>query len=425
MKNKSDLPYYLILLLLSPLLALISGIANFHKSSAKVCLVFFVSIFAFTLIMMPGKDSYTLSTNYKYHYSTLSLNDFINEVQEIATFKSPRLKGTGATADELYIPILSFIFSRFTENPKWLFILLGLVYGYFYVKSISLVNDELDHRKNYVIIILFIFFISWVTLNGINAPRNWTAAWVFFFGAFSYLKYQDKRYALIVMLAPIIHYGYVIISLPFFIYVFIKDVKYLYIIILCISFFTSTNYSLIEEPLKSTEMGEHKAQAYIEGDRWQENYNVEDNRSFHARYYRLGSDISIQVLFIFSLFTMGYISNKYHDNIQNGLAGIAILLLSLANVFSFIPVLNNRIFVNFGIFALAYLVRHYSKNFENFENYYWIVYLSTPTILLFVFTQYSQIGDFMDFRVLISPLLYCIIGSDPVSMKEFIRSLIL
>ncbi|MDZ7755188.1 hypothetical protein [Rhodohalobacter sp.] len=172
-------------------------------------------------------------------------------------------------------------------------------------------------------------------------------------------------------------------------------------------------------------MGEAKMQAYAIEDDGGDGFERVDTRSFHARYYLSTGKLIVQVLFIYALLFLGYLKGDNHDPLRTRLAGLAILMLSLANLSGFAPALQNRVFVNFGLFALAYLVLHYSKLNPSPGLHRNIVYVALPGILLFVFTQYSQNGDFMDFRVLFSPLMYPFLGDDPVSMKEFIRSLLL
>jgi hypothetical protein len=182
---------------------------------------------------------------------------------------------------------------------------------------------------------------------------------------------------------------------------------------------------MIEPYLTSTGLGEAKMQAYVEDDEvGGPRFSTVDNRSFHAKYYRYAADRIIQVLFIYALLFMGYMKNNNHDKLRTGLAGLGILMLSMANMVGFAQVLRNRVFVNFGLYALAYLVLHYSVLRPPPGIQRNLVYIATPGILLFVFTQYSQIGDFMDFRAFVSPLVYPLLGDDPVSVKEFIRSIL-
>jgi hypothetical protein len=421
MDNRNHIIYYLVLFLISPVLAVIAAMANFRNRNARVTLILFVAAFGYTLIIRPGSDGSRQAMNFAEYWQLMSFDQFQYLLGDIIMLKGG--KHLGSHADELYLPVLSYTLAQFTANPAWLFFAAGLVYGYFFIRGISLVYSDMHRNWNIVLLILFLFFISWKNLEGLNSIRNWTGAWCFFNGAYLYLKTRNINYILLVLLAPMFHSAYLVITLPFFAYLVIGDRRYMLMGILIFSYIFSTTSELIEPYLTSTGLGEAKMQAYISEDEGGE-FITEDSRSFHVRWYRFLSDWIIQGLFIYSLLFMGFLRGENHDPFRARLAGFAILMLSMANLSTFAPVLQNRVFVNFGLYALAYLVLHYSwlnpppglrRN---------IVFIAFPGILLFMFTQYSQIGDFMDFRTFLSPLTYPFLGDDPVSIKEFIRSLL-
>ncbi len=423
MDNRHHLFYYLVLFLISPVLSVVAAMANFGQKNARLTLVLFVAAFGYTLILRPGADSYSHAVNFVNSYSYMSFAEFQEIMISIITLGGGKPYGAGG--DELYVPILLYTLSQFTTSSSILFLFAGLVYGYFFIRGISLVYSDMQRNWNIVLLVLFIFFISWRNLEGLNSIRNWTGAWIFFNGAYLYLKTRNPNYILLVMLAPMFHFGYLLITLPFYAYLVIGDRKYVLVGILLASFMMTASTGFIEPYLTSTELGETKMQAYAIDEDRSTDFEVVDERSFHARNYRTVSDLIIQGLFIYALLFMGFMRNENHDPLRTRLAGLAILMLSLANLSSFAPVVQNRVFVNFGLFALAYLVLHFSKLHPPPGMHRNIVYITIPGILLFLFTQYSQIGDFMDFRVLVSPLTYPFLGDDPVSMKEFIRSLLL
>jgi hypothetical protein len=421
MDNRNHIVYYLILFLISPVLSVIAAMANFKNKNARVTLILFVAAFGFTIIMRPGSDGSRQAMNFAEYWQLMSFDQFQYLISEIITLNGG--KHLGSHADELYLPILSYTLAQFTANPSWLFFTAGLVYGYFFIRGISLVYSDMHRNWNIVLLILFIFFITWKNLEGLNSIRNWTGAWCFFNGAYLYLKTRNINYILLVMLAPMFHAAYLVITLPFYAYLVIGDRKYVLMGILIFTYLFSTSSELIEPYLAGTGLGEAKIDAYVEDG--EVGFAEEDNRSFHVRWYRFTSDLIIQGLFIYSMLFMGFMKGENHDPFRTRLAGFSILMLSLANLSGFAPVLQNRVFVNFGLYALAYLVLHYSQLSPLSGLRRNIVYIAFPGILLFMFTQYSQIGDFMDFKLLISPLLYPFVGDDPVSMKEFIRSFIL
>ncbi len=418
MDNRNHIVYYLALFLISPVLAVIAAMANFRNKNARVTMILFVAAFGYTLILTPGKDSYTHTINFLEFYQYIDFSQFISELQSVAAFK-----GSSTHSDEPFLIVVSYFLAQFTDDPSWLFFLVGLIYGYFFINGVSLVYSEVHRNWNIVLIILFVFFLSWKSFEGINSIRNWTAAWIYFNGAFLYLKTGNKKYILLVIAAPLFHFAYIVITLPFFAWYVLRDRRYFYISLLAVSYIFSVGVDILEPYMRMTELGETKLRQYS-ADPLELEEQGSRERSFHAQYYMRAGNWSLRIIFIYAILMLGYLKARNHDSFQSALGSLSILMLTFANLVTFSPVLQNRLSVNFGLFAFAYLIRLYSMREEPVPLNNGVVYLCIPAILLFIFTQYSQIGDFMDFRVLISPLSYPFLGEDPVSMKEFIRSLI-
>ena len=419
--DRSLFPYFLVLFLISPVLALISGIASFRKRGAKLICLFFIGAYGYTFILNPGMDSHTMSLNFTEYFSYLAFEDFVQDLLSAFT-----LSNTGSTMDEPVFIVLTYSIAQFTNSTNVFFLVVSTFYGIFFLTAISIVYNEVEKNWNAVVVILFIFFISWVGLYGINAPRTYIGGWIYFCGAYLFIKTGDYKYILLVMFAPMVHFGYFAMTLPFFAYVVMKDLRYVYVAVLLVSFFATVGLNLFDPILTATELGETKAEIYT-GERW-ENRSGGDSftgeRSFHVQYYRTAGRWAINIMFIGSILFAGYLSGKHHDRLQTGLGSVAILMLSFSNFTTAIPALSGRTFTNFGLFALAYLVRLYSRPDEKLKAFHWVIYLCLPAILLFLLTQYSRIGDYMDFRVLVSPILYPFLGEDPVSIKEFIRGIL-
>lgn len=418
--DRSLFPYFLVLFLISPALALISGIASFRKKGAKLICLFFIGAYGYTFILNPGMDSYTMSLDFTEYYSLMSYDEFLQDMISILS-----ISGSGSTADEPFMAILSYLLAQFTASTNWLFLVVSIFYGFFFLKAVSIVFNEIDKNWNTAVVILFIFFISWVGIYGMNAPRTYIGGWIFFCGAYLYIKTGNYKYIFLVLLAPMVHFGYTAITLPFFAYVFMKDLRYVYVAVLLVSFIATAGLNLFEPVLTATELGQDKAEIYT-GERWENRGggSFTEERSFHAQYYRTAGRWAINIMFIGSILFAGYLTGKHHDRVQTGMGSVAILMLSFSNFTTVIPALSGRTFTSFGLFALAYLVRLYSRPNEKLKAFHWVIYLCLPAILLFLLTQYSRIGDYMDFRVLISPILYPFLGEDPISIKEFIRGIL-
>lgn len=417
-KDRSAFPFFLLLFFISPALALLSGMFNFKKRGAELIMVLFFSALGYSWIINPGMDSAAIVSSFENRYSIMSIKQFVNEIEIMFA-----LQAKWNTAQDLYLHIISYVLKEFTQDGKWLMTVLGMVFGFFYVKNARLLYEERKVKWDLITLTLFVFFISWVGVVGINAPRNYTGGMLFFFGAYSYLKTDKPIYLLLVLICPFVHFMYAAITIPFFAYVILKDRKYLYLAILAVSLIATTGVSELEPILTSTEFTENKARAYAGGE--DEPPSAFDRQgSFHVEYYRTAGAWAVMTIFFGAIFLGGYLKNKNHDRLQNGLAGTSILILSLSNFTTAVPAMSNRSFTYFGLFALAYLVRFFSQKETNNVYIRWIVYLCLPAIFLYLYTQYSRIGDFIDFRVLISPLFYPFIGDDPVSLKETLRILL-
>jgi hypothetical protein len=419
-KDRTLLPYFLILFMISPALALISGMFSFRQRGAKLTMLLFFGVLGYFWIIIPGMDSQKIISEFYDRYLVMSFSQFLYETELMITFKSDH-----TTANDPYLHFLQFLISTLTEQGKWMMFSLASVFGYFYVKNAWLVYEERNEGWNFVSLLLFIFFISWIGVIGINAPRNYTGGMLFFFGAYSYLKTGKVSCLILVAITPFFHFMYLAIAPCFFVYVVLKDRKYLYLGILVVSFVGTVGLTQLEPVLTSTEFSEDRMNLYT-GDNWEDGPpgSFETERSFHAKYYRAAGGWAITGIFFGVLFFGGYLKDRYHDRLQNGLAGTGILILSFSNFTTAVPAMSGRSFTYFGLFALAYLIRFFSFDRTDSKDLRWLVYLSLPAILLFLFTQNSRIGDFIDFRVLISPLFYPFLGEDPVSIKEFIRMLL-
>ncbi|PKD43267.1 EpsG family protein [Rhodohalobacter barkolensis] len=419
-KDRTLFPYFLILFMISPVLALISGMFSFRQRGAKLIMILFFGVLGYSWIINPGMDSHSIIENFQDRYLVMSFSQFLYETEMLIT-----LKGDDNIANDAYQHFLLYSISMITEQGKWVMFSLASIFGFFYVKNAWMVYKERKEEWDLVSLLLFIFFISWISVIGINAPRNYTGGMVFFFGAYSYLRTGKASYLVLVAMTPLFHFMYFAIAPCFFVYVFLKDRKYLYLGILAVSFVGTLGLAQLDPILTSTELTESRAEIYT-GENWEDGPpgTFETNKSFHAQYYREAGEWAITGIFFGVLFLGGYLKDKNHDQLQNGLAGTALLILSFSNFMTAIPALSGRSHIYFGLFALAYLVRFFSSNKIENKKLYWLVYLFLPAILLFLFTQFSRIGDYADFRVLVSPLLYPFIGDDPISMKEFIRTIL-
>ena len=424
--KKERFGYALLSFLITPILALFLIIGNYQSKFAKYIVVIFFGIFGFNIIFQPGFDGYRHSLNVERHYVGLSMGEFFDELANILMF-APESE----TNDDPYLHIISYISSFFSSGSSGLYLIAGLVYGYFFASGIQKVYLEIGHKWTFITILLFLIFLSWMSFNGLNSIRNWTAAWIFFNGAYAYFKTRKRKYILLILSTIFFHFAYALIIISFFVVLLIGRRPIIYLMLLIPSYFYNLDISQLQPFIGATQLSSSKFNAYSKNDdeisaRIESRTNP--NVAFHKAYFLKTKKYFSQLLFFVTLLLFGYFRKNYnHDYLLASLANIGIILIVLANISYYIPVFQNRLSINSGFYMMSYVVIVYSRfmiwarkdlNATIFKS---IVIVGIPVIGFLLYTNSTMIGNYTDIRMFISPLLYPFLGDESLSVKEFLR----
>ena len=395
--------------------------------NAKTILILFIGFFAGVLFLYEGHDGYRHIESFQLHYVGLSFDEFIDELVDICMLRPEE----GETNDDPYLHILSFTIGLFTSSKGIFFFIVGIIYGFFFINGVDRIFRHLRGRWGFYVTLFFFMFISWKSLEGINSIRNYTAAWCYFYGAVSFFQTKQRKYLLFVLVAPLIHFAYVVMTLPFYIILLLGNRNRVFLIILVVSFFANVSTDFLVNSLSKTELGKGKI-SYTADNYWQERVDrgvavAWEKQSFHARYYLVAVKYSLTILLIIALFSGGYWKNTGHDHFLTSIASMAVLLLIFANLFSISYVLNKRLFINGGLYITSYLAllfhRRRSVKQDNLSVLRIGSILAIPTFLLFLFRQYSEIIFYADIRIFFSPLMAPFL-EEGVSLRESIKYII-
>jgi hypothetical protein len=259
-----------------PFLGFLNAIKNYRSSWAKPTLIGFVAFFGMSMIKSEQVDSSRYVTNLQNMYATSQSFDSIQN--SFYNNEDGKL--------DIYIPIVTYVFSLFTDNGKLFFLFLGLIYGYFYANNIWLVLKQSVGRLSWIhclFLLTFSFVIGFWEINGV---RMWTAAHVFFYGGFIYLYLNNKKGLLIACLSILIHFSFVLpVVLLVFYELFRLNYRYLYFFYIASFFVLELNVGIIRSTLDSNlpdfllpKVKTYLGEQYIEG--------LSDN-SVNANWYIL------------------------------------------------------------------------------------------------------------------------------------------
>jgi hypothetical protein len=261
--------------------------------------------------------------------------------------------------------------------------------------------------------------------------RTYTGAWVLFYGVYRYHLTKKVKYLWLMFCAPLIHVAYFLIALPAYGLIFVKRLSAkLVIIIYFSSFLLSVNPTAIVQQLQSTELGARKVEGYYKEDPDQYR-EIPDyvGESFYKEYGKGWALKNSPHLVAIVIIIFGLFSPKRMTKIETSMFTTGMLIASMANIGSFIPVFYNRSMVNAGLYILAtlamLLIRGELLNAKGYNLAFrkislWFVFLAFVPYLFFVasnilqFTSIFMIagtpaGFFEEFNMSVRELLGLII----------------
>jgi len=432
MKAAQNFAYYLIGLVISPFITFLVAIRYFdinQKRYGKIIFVGFTALFGVFIILPENYDGFRHAMNVSVHYLDLDFFSFLIEAKDLLLFRN-----VDGANDELFLHFISYFVGLFGGSVSLFFGIVSTIYSYFYFGSIIKVYEYLPKKRSFLITGLFILFVLWKSLEGMNTVGTWVAFWVFFNGAFSYFKTKNKKYLILIVSSCFIHTSFFLFTLAFWIFYFFGNRPKLYLTILILSYAVKVFTPSIEFTDKIftyTELGQAKYKVYSLKDeakskKYFEKHDAkQEKQSFHKLFYAYTTNLFAQVLFFLLVFRYSYWSKKINNFMVNGFMCIAVLIWSFGNIFNFIPAILNRGMIVSGIFILTssiILISHEKRNKLNFglkaNNLFKVfkVILLPIIIILVVFHKTSAISSFLNFKLLFSPLLSPII--DDISFKD-------
>ncbi len=107
-------------------------------------------------------------------------------------------------------PMVTYLVSRFTDNPTILFTIFGLIFGYFYSRNIWYVLGKIHGG---ITLVLFVFVLTFALINpiwNINGFRMWTAAQIFLYGTLPYLLEGKSKGLIWAAVSVFVHFSFLL-----------------------------------------------------------------------------------------------------------------------------------------------------------------------------------------------------------------------
>ena len=387
-----------------PFLGFIQALRNYRSSWAKPTLIAFITFFGFTMVKNETVDSSRYIHKLEEMYaSNKNFDDIKNSLYS---------DEEGQT--DIYVALVTYVVSWFTYSGNFLFLIYGFVYGYFYANNLAIVLNQSTGKLRWEQILLLASFGLVIAIWDVNAVRMWTAALVFFHGAFSYL-YLDKKKGLIIAASSIlIHFSFVLPVGLLIAYTLVSlNFRFLYFFYIASFFIAELNVGIIRSALEAYMPGfmQPKIKTYF-NDEYIEGYaDAFVAVNWYILYYKKLITY-FNVIFISVLFFKGDISKPARK-----LLGFSLLFLGFANIISLLP--SGGRFLNVAFlfsFAFSFIVVANTKLPIVKKS----VRLLSPILILFIVISIRMSLDYFNLTTLTNPII-ALITDVNVSIMEVIK----
>lgn len=194
MRNKTSLlniPLFFIV----PFVSFLIAIRNLKSRTNAFVFIAFCTLFGYAFTFTStSADSYRVA---------LVFNEYVFK-SFAETYQLYLLGGS----PDLYRFLCFTLVKSFTDNPKILFALFGLVFGIFWYWSYRLFLKEKRSHTDMVISILVFIFLILNPITNINGARFNTAIWIFVVATIQIVRYGNLRYFILLFCAPLVHFGF-------------------------------------------------------------------------------------------------------------------------------------------------------------------------------------------------------------------------
>lgn len=396
-----------------PFYGLIQAIKNYKLPWAKNMVWLFVVFYGFTMFRPIGMDSTRYAQKLERIYNEeKTWNNFI------ASFYSVDENGNAAV--DIYEPLMTNFVSFFSNNGSVLFAFFGLVYGFFFSRNIWFLIDEFKEQlQSKLIFILLIAFTSVIGFWELNGVRMWTAAQVFFYGAFLLLYQKKTKGIYFVLASALIHFSFFLPVGLFLIYtIFRLPFRIMYIFFIAsffMSFFNVTTVStfltgVLPEVLLPR-VKSYTNEEYIES---YEAFNQGGN--WYILYF--GKVLNYTIAFLITVIYFAKNQSYLKDKSFTKFASFSIFLLGVSNLLSSLPS-GERYLILAQFFGVAVTVLYFAKYYS--LNYKKAVAVASPFLLFFIIISFRKSFDTVSvMTVFTNPVIATILDS-PVPLIDLIK----
>ncbi len=398
-----------LLFLLWPFASLVNAISHYKRPSSRNVVWLFGAFLGFTFVLSStGIDAYRIAERLE-----LLKNSDIN----FQTFSTLLYSEEGYA--DVFVPLTTYLVSLFSFDYRVLFLIFGLVFGYFYSRNIWFLIDRKEQRFNSFSILLILSFALSISFWDIGG-RWFIAAQIFLFGAFNVLFKKNSSGFLITGLSFLFHWAFLIPNLILVLYKVLGNRPKIYFTFFVLSFFVDF--------FQLNELGNYfsnLAPDFIAGRStyFHENYAeirslAETETAWYIKGHKLIIHVylSITISYLFKKNQLAKIKPLFANNLLN----FSLVFYGIINIFSVIPSFE-RFYALGNLVLIAFIFLFIQKNEYKIPPFLKVI--GVPSLFFFIVVRIRYGFDFIGLPTIVGNPLTVIFFKNPAPLIEFIKQL--
>jgi hypothetical protein len=195
-----------------PFIGFITSLFNIKSKTSLLVYLLFAMLFGYSISFSDSSaDSFRYAEAFKNFDNTLDYNQIVKLYQD------------GELRD-LYRLMLFYFSSIFTDNPKVMFAIAGLIYGLISYACLMIFVKEHDGFIDIYVFSLSLIFFTYISLSNINGFRFWTGGLILFLASYNFIIEKKYFWFVIILTTPLFHYGFILIVPVFIFYRLIQSI---------------------------------------------------------------------------------------------------------------------------------------------------------------------------------------------------------
>jgi hypothetical protein len=317
---------------------------------------------------------------------------------------------------------LMFSISRVTNNHRILFMIYGILFGFFYTRNIWFVFDRIKSNLNKYSIPFFLAVLIIVPFWNLGIFRFYFASQIFIFGMLRYISSKKRLNILICLAAVTVHFSFFFANLFALIYMFSGNRTNVYFIIFLSSLlFSNINIESINQSIDFLpKTMERKAVGYTSSDYVEEvRENIND---INNRWYLNGRMIAGK--FAIALFLiLAFLNRKKFENdiFLYNCFNFALLFVAGSFFVNEIPSMDRFLRVSY-FFALAFGLLLLTSNIDNVMFWRLSKFMTWP-IYLYIIVEVRTGFDTIGLVTVVGNIIFIPFMEENIALIEFIKNI--